>query len=361
MTVAAMLRVNGRFLTQKVTGVQRFAIEMTRALQGIAGCDVIAPHGARDEGPIIPRRAGFLSGHAWEQFELPRHAEGGVLLNLGNTAPLMRGNQIVVIHDARPFTTPGNYSWRFATWYRLMQRGLARRGTCIVTVSCFAQQELAQHLRLDPAGIAVLGEGAEHLLRTPPDLGLCHRLGLDRPYVLAVGSLARHKNLASLSATAMMLTGRGMDLVLIGDVDRRVFGAGASGLPASLRGVGRQDDAGLRTLYEGAACFVFPSRDESFGLPAVEAMACGCPVVAARAGSLPEICGDAALLVDPDDPAEIAAAVERVIDDPELFARLRAAGRARAAGFTWAAAAGRLAALAEGLAARENGARGNGA
>ena len=140
-----------------------------------------------------------------------------------------------------------------------------------------------------------------------------------------------------------------------------MFGAGRFDLPVSLRCVGRQGDVALRALYEAAACFVFPSRDESFGLPAVEAMACGCPVVAARAGSLPEVCGDAALLVDPDDPRDIAAAVARVVDDAALSAGLRAAGRARAAGFTWAAAAGRLAALAEGLAARENGARGNGA
>ena len=341
MTDGPALRINGRFLTQQVTGVQRFAIEMTRALCGMTVCDVIAPRGARDEGPIAPRRVGWLAGHAWEQLELPWHAAGGVLVNLGNAAPLALRRQVVVVHDARPFTRPQVYSRRFATWYRLMQRGLVRRGARIATVSHFAQCELAGFLGLDPAAIAVLGEGAEHLLRAEPMAGLHRSLGLERRYVLTVGSLAGHKNLGALAATAAMLAGRGMELVLIGDVDRRVFGAGA-GLPAGVRAVGRQGDAGLRALYEAADCFVFPSRDESFGLPAVEAMACGCPVVAARAGSLPEVCGDAALLADPDDPGDIAAAVARVLDDADCAARLRAAGQARAGGFTWDEAARRL-------------------
>jgi len=349
MNASPMLRVNGRYLTQQVTGVQRFAIEITRALRGIAECDVIAPRGARDEDGIVPRRVGCLGGHAWEQFELPWHLRGGVLLNLGNTAPLAVGRQIVVVHDARVFTMPDVYSWRFRTWYRLLQRGLARRGACIATVSGFAQRELAGRLGLDPAAITVLGEGAGHLLRVPPAPGLHQRLGLERPYVLAVGSLARHKNLSALSATAAMLVEYGMDLVLIGDINRRIFGTEVLELPASVRCVGRQGDAALRALYEGAACFVFPSLDESFGLPAVEAMACGCPVVASRAGSLPEVCGDAALLVDPADPADIARAVRLVLDDPDCATRLRAAGRARAAGFTWEAAARRLAGLAAGL------------
>ncbi len=352
MTGTVQLKVNARYLTQKMTGVQRFALEVTRALMRFTDCDVIAPRAARDDPGIAPRRVGLLSGHAWEQLELPWHARGGVLLNLGNTAPLALGRQIVVLHDARSFTMPQAYAWQFGTFYRTLQRSLVRRGVCIATVSRFAQRELAHHLRLDPAAIPVLGEGAEHLLRQPLLPGLHHALGLERPYVLSVGSLARHKNLAALSATAAHLAGREMDLVLIGDIDRRVFGTDAAGLPAPARWIGRRGDAELRTLYAGAACFVFPSLDESFGLPAVEAMACGCPVVAARAGSLPELCGDAALLVDPADPGDIAAAVARVLDEPGLADRLRAAGRARAAGFTWEAAARRLAALAADVASK---------
>lgn len=346
MRQAPPLAINARFLTQQVTGVQRFAGEMTRALWPLADCEAIAPAGACDMPGIAVRRVGLLRGHAWEQIELPLHAAGRVLVGLGNTGPLLMRRQLVVVHDARPFTMPQVYGWRFRTWYRALQRGLARRGVRIATISAFARGQLAHHLALAPDAIAVIGEGAEHILRADAEPGLHQRLGLVQPYVLAVGSLARHKNLAALSAAAAMLAARGMALVLTGDLDRRVFGAGEPGLPVPARSIGRVSDAALRALFRDAACFVFPSRDESFGLPAVEAMACGCPVVAARAGALPEVCGHAALLADPDDPADFAAALGRVLDDPALAARLRAAGLARAATMSWDAAARRLLAAA---------------
>jgi glycosyltransferase involved in cell wall biosynthesis len=101
---------------------------------------------------------------------------------------------------------------------------------------------------------------------------------------------------------------------------------------------GYVSDAELRALYENAACFVFPSFYEGFGLPPLEAMCCGCPVVVSRRASLPEVCGDAALYIEPDDPATLAAALARVLDSRELRSELAAAGRARAARWTWAAA-----------------------
>jgi alpha-1,3-rhamnosyl/mannosyltransferase len=162
------------------------------------------------------------------------------------------------------------------------------------------------------------------------------------PYLLAVGTLQPRKNLEAALAAVERLHAGGLE--------HRLVVAGARGwrddaLVARLRGspaahrielLGRVDDAALVRLYRGAACLLYPSRAEGFGLPPLEAMACGTPVVAAAAGSLPEVLGDAAPLVDPDDVDGLAAAIADVLADPAPW---RARGLTRAARFTWAACA----------------------
>jgi glycosyltransferase involved in cell wall biosynthesis len=346
------LVVNGRFLTQAMTGVQRYATEITRALDALSGegrappMRVLAPPGAAAPwlSHIPLETVGSLGGQGWEQMALPRAARGAMLVSLGNTGPILAGaRQAVVIHDAGAFDTPESYSLAFRTWYRALQRLLARRGARIVTVSAFSRARIAASLSLPEASIAVTSEGGEHALREPPDASVLSRNGLaPRRFALAVGTRAAHKNLAALGAGAELLAARGMALAAAGASDPAVFrpAAGAAGRGAIA--LGRVSDAELRALYEAALCLVFPSRYEGFGLPPVEAMAAGCPVVAARAGAVPEVCGDAALWFDPEAPSSLPAALARLIDEPGLAEALREAGRARAARFTWRAAAERL-------------------
>ena len=341
--------LNGRFAAQPLTGVQRFAVEVTRALGrqpgwAALGATILTPHMAAV--PDFPgwqvRMVGRRQGHGWEQLDLPGAARGGLLVSLGNTGPLRQHRQIVVIHDAGVFSTPDSYSRPFRLWYRLLHRWLVRRAR-IATVSEFARSDLATHLRVDPATIDVVPEGAEHVLGKPPDRSVLAAHGLTAGrFVLAVGSLAPHKNLAALSATASSLAERGLQLAITGAVSPKVFAPGRPALPRPATYLGRVDDAQLRALYEAAACFVFPSRYEGFGLPAVEAMACSCPVAASRAGSLPEVCGEAAVYFDPADPDAIAEMVCRVVDTPALAAELRRQGGIRARRFTWDLAAQRL-------------------
>jgi glycosyltransferase involved in cell wall biosynthesis len=152
-------------------------------------------------------------------------------------------------------------------------------------------------------------------------------LGLTRPYVLTVASRTARKNLSSLDATCRRLGHEGIDLVAAGG-DRPQFAGEAASLA---RALGHVPDAHLPGLYAGAAAFVLPSWHEGFGLTCIEAMACGTPVVAARAGALPETCGDAARYADPADPDDIAIQVLAAIGDD----RLREAGPKQAALFTW--------------------------
>jgi glycosyltransferase involved in cell wall biosynthesis len=161
------------------------------------------------------------------------------------------------------------------------------------------------------------------------------------PDILAVGSRSPHKNLAAVVQAVSRLGGSALPLVAAGGANTRVFN------PAELNGnsfhaVGYVTDLELRALYEQAACFVYPSLYEGFGLPPLEAMTCGCPVVVSRAAALPEVCGDAALYCDPHDPENIAEQIRTVLHDSGRRAELRERGLARARCFTWGRAASAL-------------------
>ncbi|GGJ07888.1 glycosyltransferase family 4 protein [Neoroseomonas lacus] len=352
-----MIAINGRFLTQGMTGVQRFATEIVAAADAlcVAGewpaARVLHPLGARDAGlrGFRAEAVGTRGGQAWEQIDLARAVGGDFLVNLGNTAPIFAGaRQAVVIHDAGAFDTPESYSFAFRTWYRLLQKRLARGGARVLTVSEFSRGRIAAALGVDEAMIGVLPEGGEHVLRVAADGAVLARHGLEPArYALVVGNPAAHKNLSALSAAAEVLGQHGLVLAVAGAADPAVFRAGGGVAAEAARVLGRVSDAELRALYENALCLIFPSRYEGFGLPPLEAMVCGCPVVAAHAGAVPEVCGPAALWFDPAQPATLREALVRLIEEDGLREGMRGAGLARAAEFTWERAARALLSLIE--------------
>jgi glycosyltransferase involved in cell wall biosynthesis len=340
--------INGRFATQAVTGVQRFALEITTALRTTPdlGIKVLAPAGPASMLTDLTR-VGRFNGQVWEQLDLPRYTRDGYLINLGNTAPLFASRQLVVIHDAGVFSTPQAYSWRFRTWYKFLQRGLALQRTHLVTVSEFSRSEIARHLRVPAETISVIPEGADHMHRIAPDNTVLATHGLQPGgFVLIVGSLAAHKNLAGLGALAKMLAAKTIPLVITGRLGSAVFQSdGREFLPEPAQYIGRVSDEQLKALYTAASCFVFPSIYEGFGLPQVEAMACGCPVVAADIPPLKETGGTAVLYCDPQNPGDIAAKVQQLLEAPALRARLQEDGLRQVKNMTWQSAAASLAAI----------------
>ena len=343
---AGML-INGRFLTRPASGVDRFASELVRALAHRQGgaVDVAVPRGAAhtDKLPVEAGRLQVLGerqGQWWEQVELPKASGDRPLVNLANAAPLVRARQLVVIHDAATLANPHNFSLAFRSWYRFMLAGLMRRSDVIASVSKFSADELTRLMGRRARGIEVIGEGGEHILRQPADPSMLERLDLHgRRFVLAVGNRSPNKNFSGVVRALEQLDDPDVLLVAVGGGNDRVFAASDEAASARMRRTGYVSDAQLRALYEHATCFIFPSFYEGFGLPPLEAMCCGCPVISSDRSSLPEVCGDAVLYCDPADPASIANALRRLLNSPALQQELREAGHRQAARHGWDRAA----------------------
>lgn len=340
--------VNGRFLTQSMTGVQRYAWNVVTAMNAVlselsANAPIIAPSSAPDPGlsmmPLV--NAGPLAGHAWEQTVLPRQWRGR-LLNLCNTAPVVKTDQVVCIHDANVFVAPESYGPAFRAVYPPLQRLLARRAARIATVSAYSTRQIAQYLPVRAADIVVLPNGHEHALAWDPALA---RIGpsviasarelSDRGFVLALGSRARHKNLALLLDIAPEFAAMGLDVIVAGG-GADIFASEALPSVPNVKVVGYVTDHDLAYLMDRALCLVFPSWTEGFGLPIVEAMARGCPVVSSDRASMPEVCGDAALMAPPDDPAAWVHRVRALATSPDLRQDLVGRGREQVRLFSWA-------------------------
>jgi glycosyltransferase involved in cell wall biosynthesis len=276
-----------------------------------------------------PAALAHRAGHAWEQAVLALRARSAaLLLGPANVAPVAFPRNVVVIHDAAVLREPRWYSGPYARWHGWLLPLIARGARRVVTVSSFSAGELRELLGVE-AAVVPGGVGERFAPSADPEPARA-ALGLGGPYVLTVASRVPRKNLAALDVAAGRLAARGIELVAAGG-RRPQFGAAA---PGAVRDLGAVPDAHLPGLYAGARAFVLPSLYEGFGLTCLEAMASGTPVVAARAGALPETCADAALYADPRDPTAIAATVERALE-PDTATRLRGAGLRRAAAFDW--------------------------
>ena len=274
------------------------------------------------------------------------------LLHVQYVAPLWNRSRVVVtIHDVLFESHPGFFPPFFRLRSRWLVRRTARRAAQVFTVSEFSRAEIAARYGVPEDRLTVLHNAVDRGRFHPGGGGesIVERRGLRTGgYILSVGRLEPRKNIAALLQAYARLPATGLPLVVAGARDfgfRSLFDLAASlGIAARVRFMEDVADAELPALYRHARLFVFPSFAEGFGLPPLEAMASGVPVISSATTALPEVVGDAALRCDPDDIASLAAGMERLLADPRLAAELASKGLARAHLFQWETAARRVAA-----------------
>ena len=327
--------VNMRSQTAGLTGVQRYAQRLCERF------------GDQIETVQPSRPLQGMSGHLWEQAVLPILAGRRLLWSPSNTGPLKR-RQVLTIHDVASIDHPEWFEAKFAAWYRWLTPRLVRRVARVITISEFSRQRLAAIADADPDQIAVIPPGVDERFYPRPRqeiIAVRKKLGIpSENYVLSLGSLEPRKNLPRLMeawSRCVPEFGGEVSLVIAGapgkkHIFRRLK---LECPPAKVHTVGFVDDDELPALYSGAMALVYPSMYEGFGLPVLEAMACGTVPIAGNSTSLPEVTGDAGILVDVLDAEAIACAIVSIVEDTTLRNEFKARTIGRSKQFTWERAA----------------------
>lgn len=336
--------INGRFLTRNITGVERFALELVKALDKNVNDEMefilLVPKKSYRQHyefkNIKIKKIGSSDGHLWEQLELPFHSKGGLLISLCNTAPLLKRKQVVTIHDASIYGFPDAYSFIFKCWYKIIYKWMKYASKKIITVSQFSKNELIKYCGYNKNHVEVIIEGKEHIFENDSENKIINDNSLKQiPYILAVSSMNPNKNFKSI-IKALEVIDKKYKVVIAGGVNPKVFKSSSTeDLGENILHVGYVSDGELRTLYEHASIFVYPSFYEGFGLPPLEAMSLGCPVIVSERASMPEICDNAAIYCNPDNPMDIAQKIQLLMDNDDLRIEMSEKGVIRSTNFSW--------------------------
>ena len=346
---------DGRGFSSPAAGIRRYSTELVRALTSLGEpLDVVALGGDPANIPAglerIPESAHPPSNAGWTLIGLPRtasHARVDVIHAPAYTAPFWAGVPVVLtIHDVSYETHPEWYPYRRDWLRRYFYRRSARAAARVLTVSAFSASEIMAAYGIPAARITVTPLGVHHgtFGAGDPDIALDLPANVTEPFLLHVGDLHERRNLplvldAVLEARRHFGAAAAMSLVLAG-VDRGISDglcamAAEAGSPEAVVALGPVSEERVHALYRGATALVYPSLYEGFGLPLIEAMASGTPVLASHEASMPEVLGGAGLLLDPHDVSAWRDAIIRIVNDESLRSDLRARGLARAATYTW--------------------------
>lgn len=338
--------INGRFLCQRQTGVNRFAYEMTKALVLLGiNVTVVTPNKEILEEYDVTMfdivRFGFGSSHLWEQLVLPLYClfKKGFLVNFSGLGPIAVRNKIITIHDLAFFENPRWYSKAYSFFYKLMTPICAGTSKFILTVSEFSKQEIHRLLKIPYDKIEVLYNAVSDKFLS----GGSGQLDDDEEmYILAVSTIDPRKNFVRLIHSFDKWEKKDSVKLYVVGGESAVFSSSIRETNDNVKWLGRVSDDELLVYYKKALCFIYPSLYEGFGIPPLEAMACGTPVVASDIPPLREVCGNAAVYVNPYDETDIVSGINRVCFNNELRLKMRENGFNRIKLFAWQKSAEKL-------------------
>jgi len=356
MTADATLAINASIVGANPTGLGIYSIKLIRALDEIRNDFFVYASSSNAFGSVrarigrVPRTTrpdygalGHLARLLWLQGALRLWLSKTGAQGLLNTVPegVLRSPvpQVTVVHDLLPLRFPPEYP-RQQYYFRILVPRILNDSPLVVADSEHTRSDILEHYGVPAGKVKVIypGYDSSAFFCSEPNSPPRHR---QDPYILYVGNLLPHKNLPRLlDAFALLRRRRPCRLIIRGE-GRPAYARllrerlESLGLRDAVTFAGYAGEDGLRQLYSNAACLVLPSLGEGFGLPVLEAMACGTPVITASASSLPEVAGDAALMVDPYDALGLADAMYRTLTDSGLREDLRERGLRRVSAFTW--------------------------
>lgn len=336
LTKNAPFLINARFLQEEhPTGVGRFGLEIVRRIhKKFPDVPLLAPFNIPEKWTkLFPlTQFGRLKGAAWEQIELPLFLRGEkrVLLNVANTCPLAYSHNATVIHDLIPLTHPQWYSRQARFYFRFMLPRVARRSLHLFTVSVATKLELQELLQVTDDRMTVASNCAGE--EWSPDK---NKPKYAEAYFLAVSSLDPRKNFRRLIEAFRKLNVPNLKLVIAGSAHKAFSEWLGDCDTSNVIFTGYLSDEELRNLYTHAEAFLFPSLKEGFGIPPLEAMRCGCPVITSALPVFREVCGDAALFIDPENVESIREGMLTMLQNRSMRAQLIEKGTKRAQFFSW--------------------------
>jgi len=352
----AKVLIDVRFLAGRATGVGRYLMSLLTQISAIAPPG-LEPYALCLPGQTVSRQ---ISQHVLkgvgarakplgpiQQIVLPlaiRNTECDLFHYTYIDPPRGLPPFVATCYDIEPLRHPELFRRKIVWYYRVFAPGL-RAAERVIVISQNTARDVVELLGIDPNRVKVIYLGVDPHFRPVRDAarmdGIRSRYNLPTRYVLYLGNTMPHKNLVRLVNAMTVVHQRfpTVPLLLAGRKDKyrpvvEQAIAAASG-PQSIRFLGEIAEDDLPALLSGAAVFAYPSLYEGFGLPVLEAMACGTPVVTSSRSSLPEIVGDSAVIVDPYDVSSLANAILRLLENPEEAARFSELGQIRAKGFTW--------------------------